>query len=194
MARSLSRPRPLRAKSGSIASHTRARARARSRARPKPRQQDGVVARTLIHIIILVKHCTPNRPSRDLPPPQSRSRWRDHEGDSVFAEVLSFIHPNATIQVHPGASLVARRAAFSSPFRSWRGWEGEVPFEPTGIETTQSHSSEVSAVTLLGGPGIAHVLLDTVICTGLKHCVRGSEYEEEDHMHVTNSSLPSHGQ
>ena len=75
------------------------------------------------------------------------------------SEVLSFVHADASIVLHPGATLVVRNAALFTPFRGWRHLDG-VPY-----------SERPPTITGVKSSGGATLVMENVVCKGLWQCV-----------------------
>ena len=78
----------------------------------------------------------------------------------VRSEVLSFVHSDASIVLHPQARLVVRNAAFYTPFRGWHRLD-DVPYS--------EQPPSITAVRFLSGS--VTVVMDHLICEGLKYCL-----------------------
>ena len=97
----------------------------------------------------------------------------DLHGKRVRSEVLSFVHSDASIVLHPQARLVVRNAAFYTPFRGWHQLD-DVPYS--------ERPPSITAVSCLSGSAI--VVMDHLICEGLKYCLYNSA---ASHVTIKNS-------
>ena len=93
---------------------------------------------------------------------------------NTASEVLSFVHGSTGIMLYSGARLVVRHAAFYTPFRGWRHLDG-VP-----------SSERPPAITGVWFEGAGTVVMDHVICEGLKHCLLLSDGKDAT-VTITNS-------
>ena len=96
-------------------------------------------------------------------------------------EVLSFVHVDASIFLHPGATLVVRNAAFYTPFRGWRHLDG-VPY-----------SERPPAITGVRSSGGASLVMENVVCKGLRQCVDITACTG-DHVTITDSLFVDNSQ
>ena len=74
--------------------------------------------------------------------------------------MLSFVHSDASIVLHPQARLVVRNAAFYTPFRGWHQLD-DVPYS--------ERPPAITGVSCLSGS--ATVVIDHLICEGLRYCL-----------------------
>ena len=88
--------------------------------------------------------------------------------------MLSFVHADASIVLHPGAILVVRNAAFYTPFRGWRHLDG-VPY-----------SERPPSITGVKSNGGATLVMENLICKGLWRCVDTTS-GKADHATITDS-------
>ena len=86
--------------------------------------------------------------------------------------MLSFVHSDASIVLHSQARLVVRNAAFYTPFRGWRDLDG-IPYG--------ERPPSITGIRFLDDGGT--VVIDHLICEGLKHCV----VNHASHVTITNS-------
>ena len=86
--------------------------------------------------------------------------------------MLSFVHSDASIVLHPQARLVVRNAAFYTPFRGWYQLD-DVPYS--------ERPPAITAVRFLSGS--ATVVMDHLICEGVKYCL----YSWDSHVTIKNS-------
>eukprot|EP00435_Cladocopium_sp_Y103_P051840 s2157_g16.t1 len=93
---------------------------------------------------------------------------------AAHALVLSFVHRDASIVLHPQAHLVVRNAAFYTPFRGWHQL-----LQVDGV--TYGEPPPITGVRSLSGSAI--VVMDNLICKGLKYCL----YVWESLVTITNS-------
>ena len=93
----------------------------------------------------------------------------------IRSEVLSFVHSDASIVLHPQARLVVRNAAFYTPFRGWHRLD-DVPYSewPPAITGVRFLSGSVT------------VVMDHLICEGLKYCLHGIN-SWDSHVTIKNS-------
>ena len=92
----------------------------------------------------------------------------------VWCEVLSFVHADASIILHPGALLVVRNAAFYTPFRGWRHLDGV------------SYSERPPNITGVKSSGGATIVVDNLVCKGLWRCVDTTS-SASDHVTLADS-------
>ena len=92
----------------------------------------------------------------------------------VWCEVLSFVHADASIILHPGALLVVRNAAFYTPFRGWRHLDGV------------SYSERPPYITGVKSSGGATIVVDNLVCKGLWRCVDTTS-GASDHVRLADS-------
>ena len=92
----------------------------------------------------------------------------------IRSEVLSFVHSDASIVLHPQARLVVRNAAFYTPFRGWHRLD-DVPDseKPPSITAVKFLSVSVT------------VVMDHLICEGLKYCLHINSWDS--HVTIKNS-------
>ena len=88
------------------------------------------------------------------------------------SEVLSFVHSDASIVLHPQARLVVRNAAFYTPFRGWHQLD-DVPYS--------ERPPAITGVRCLSGS--ATIVMDHLICEGVKYCL----YSWDSHVTIKNS-------
>ena len=93
----------------------------------------------------------------------------------VRSEVLSFVHSDASIVLHPQARLVVRNAAFYTPFRGWHRLD-DVPYS--------EQPPSITAVRFLSGS--VTVVMENLICEGLKYCLHGIN-SWDSHVTIKNS-------
>ena len=86
--------------------------------------------------------------------------------------MLSFVHSDASIVLHSRARLVVRNAAFYTPFRGWHDLAGIPSWE---------RPPSITGIRCLDDGGT--VVIDHLICEGLKHCV----VNHASHVTITNS-------
>ena len=90
----------------------------------------------------------------------------------IRSEVLSFVHSDASIVLHPQARLVVQNAAFYTPFRGWYQLD-DVPYS--------ERPPAITAVRFLSGS--ATVVMDHLICEGVKYCL----FSWDSHVTIKNS-------
>eukprot|EP00438_Fugacium_kawagutii_P035338 Skav207487 [mRNA] locus=scaffold334:265:6498:+ [translate_table: standard] len=93
------------------------------------------------------------------------------EGSQILPAVLSFVHGDASIALHPQARLVVRNAAFYTPFRGWRN----VPYS--------DRPPSIYGIRFVSGGGT--VVIDNLICEGLSRCV--FNVHSDSHVTIKNS-------